>query len=102
MELRDEWTELETRGLQAVVFSQEDEDLESFARMSGTVGPDRPYPLLADLEREATAAYDRTTVYYVDEAGIVRQVFPMIIHGRVPWSVILDEVDRLRAAADLK
>ena len=93
------WGEFEERGLGVVVFSQEDTDLASFAKMSKTIGPERAFPLLADLERKETPEYDRTTVYSVDAEGIVRQVFPMIIHGRVSWRTILDEVDRLSAAA---
>lgn len=45
-----------------------------------------------DVQRAKTTAYDRTTAYFIDARGIVRQIFPMIIHARPSGSILRDEV----------
>ena len=77
------------------MLSQEDVDLESFARMPATLKPSPRFPVLADLERAKTPEYDRTSAYLIDAQGIVRQIFPMIIHARPSWGIILREVEKL-------
>ena len=59
--------------------------------------PDKRFDVVADLNREQTLEYDRTTAYLIDKQGVVRQIFPMIIHARPSWEVVLDEVQRLPA-----
>ena len=39
--------------------------------------------------------FDRTTAYFIDSEGVVRQVFPMLIHSRPSWDAILGEIERL-------
>lgn len=53
------------------------------------------FPIVADLNRERTPFLDRTTAYLIDDQGIVREVFPMIIHARPSWSVVVDRIDQL-------
>ena len=55
------------------------------------------FPIVADLNRERTPFLDRTTAYLIDDAGIVREVFPMIIHARPSWSVVVDRLEELEA-----
>ncbi|MFT5292505.1 MAG: hypothetical protein ACI8QS_000860 [Planctomycetota bacterium] len=57
--------------------------------------PAPAFPILADLNREKTVMFDRTTAYYIDKKGVVRQVFPMLIHSRPSLDAILGEIDRL-------
>ena len=78
-----------------IALSQEDKSLEDHARMRASLGQDLPFAIVADLERQETLGYDRTTATFIDKQGVVRQVFPMIIHARPSWRVILREIDRL-------
>ncbi len=91
------WSEFEARDVAVIAIAQEDKDLESHARFLKGFGGTPPFDIVADLDRAETQAYDRTTAYFVDKEGVVRQVFPMIIHNRPSWSAILDEIDDLLA-----
>ena len=82
-----------------VALSQEDKELEKFAEMPARF-PDLRFPILADFDRKETLGYDRTTAYLIDETGVVREVFPMIIHARPSWDVVLGEVRKLDAKDD--
>ena len=53
--------------------------------------------ILADLGHENLDRLRLTTAYYVDEKGIVRQIFPMSVTSRSDWNVIAAEVGRLVA-----
>jgi len=90
------YADFEAQDTVVVALSQEDKDLETFARMPESVEP--VFDIVADLNREKTLAYDRTTAYLIDKQGIVRQVFPMIIHARPSWSIILQAVKKLTAS----
>ncbi len=57
--------------------------------------PQLRFRILADLNRGKTTQLDRTTTYLVDRDGVVRQVFPAIIHMRPSWKAVLNEMDRL-------
>ena len=81
-----------------IALSQEDETLEDFARMPKRFEALR-FPVVADLRRQETAAYDRTTAYLIDKQGVVREVFPMIIHARPSWRIVLSEVAKLQRPA---
>ena len=78
-----------------VAISQEDTALDTFAGMPSRLKPAPRFPVLADLNRKDTLAYDRTTAYLIDKQGIVREIFPMIIHARPSWDVVLDEIKAL-------
>ncbi len=58
--------------------------------------------MVADLNHEHTPTYKQTTAYLIDRGGVVRQVFPMLIHHRPSWKAILNEIDRLGLAAGPK
>jgi len=88
----DQFTELDTR---VVAISQEDEELSKFAAMPGRLKPMPRFDILADLMRKETLAYDRTTAYLIDRQGIVRQIFPMVIHTRPSWKIILKETKKM-------
>jgi peroxiredoxin len=97
VELQDMWNEFEERDIHVIAIAQEDTDLESHGRFPrGFDGP-VPFDIVADLKREATLGYDRTTAYLIDKRGIVRQVFPTIIHARPSWKAVLHEADRILA-----
>ena len=93
--LYDEFTKRDTV---VIAVAQEDTELKShgkFLKRFGSSGP--PFDILADLNREKTKRYHRTTAYLIDKSGVVRQVFPMLIHSRPSWKAILGEMDRIFA-----
>ncbi len=94
MELHRGFDAFAERGVRVVAIAQEDTDLEQHAQFLQGL-EERRFEIVADLERAETTAYDRTTAYLVDREGVVRQVFPMLIHTRPDWGAILAEVDRL-------
>ena len=88
-----QFEDLET---QVIAISQEDTDLDKAAQMAERV--EAPFDILFDLDRKHSGEFDRTTAYLIDKRGIVREVFPMIIHARPSWEIILREVERMLAA----
>lgn len=92
------YDDLEAMDTIVIAVSQEDETLVDHARMADLALDSAPrFVLVADLSRERALEYDRTTAYLIDKKGKVRQIFPMIIHARPSWEIILKEVDRLQA-----
>jgi peroxiredoxin len=81
-----------------IAVSQEDRDLKSFAKMPKRF--EGKFPIVADLNREWVPSLDRTTAYLIDKQGIVREVFPMIIHARPSWDVIIAELEKLESDQD--
>lgn len=77
-----------------IAIAQEDKTLEEHAGMLNAL-PDKRFEVVADLNREQTLEYDRTTAYLIDKQGVVREIFPMIIHARPSWEVVLDEIEAL-------
>ena len=78
-------------------------DLASHAKFLAAFGPQGPrFEIVADLGRAETPAWDRVTSYLIDEQGLVREIFPMIIHGRANWPAILREVEQLHASQEKK
>ena len=93
------YDEFEKRDTIVIAIAQEDKELDSHAKMLRRFkeGPPR-FELVADLFRQETLEYDRTTMYLIDKKGIVRQIFPMLIHTRPTWFAVLSEIDRLGLA----
>lgn len=88
----DEFTKRDTI---VIAVSQEDKDLESHGKFLKHFKTKAPFDIVADLDRKVTKSYDRTTAYLIDKKGIVRQVFPSLIHTRANWRAILNEIDAL-------
>ena len=82
-----------------IAVAQEDKDLQShgkfLARFSGTP----PFDIVADIGHKKTRKYDRTSAYFIDKEGVVRQIFPMLIHHRANWKAILHEIDRIQGSS---
>jgi len=90
------YRELEKRDTVAIAISQEDTDLKSARKfMKAFKGKTPRFAIAADFNRKATPKYDRTTTYFVDKSGVVRQVFPMSISHRASWDTVISEIDRL-------
>ena len=91
-ELYDEFTKLDTT---VIAIAQEDKTLKTHARFLKNFGDGPAFDIVADLKRKNTKRYDRTTAYLIDKEGVVRQIFPMLIHSRPSWRAILHEVELL-------
>ena len=79
-----------------VAIAQEDESLEENGRILRNL-KEPPFDVVADIDREVTTTYDRTTAYLIDKEGVVRQIFPMLIHARPSWDAIVGEIETLVA-----
>jgi len=84
------------RDVAVIAVAHEDKNLTSHATLPAKIEPKPRFEIVADIGREATQRYDRTTAYYIDKAGRVRQVFPMMIRSRPSWEAVLAEIDRLQ------
>ena len=80
-----------------IAIAQEDESLENHAKILPKLGQDLPFEVVADLNREATEAYDRTTTYLIDMDGTVREIFPALIHMRPTWFSVLHRLEEIQA-----
>ncbi len=89
--------EFTQRDTVVIAIAQEDKDLESHAKILNQFKPAPHFDIVVDFRRVQSQAYKRTTAYLIDKKGIVRQIFPMIIHGRPSWHAILNEIDRINA-----
>lgn len=87
----------EARGVRVIAISNEETSLSQHEKLLEHFEGVPEFALLADLRRQATAKYERTTAYLADEKGVVRQVFPMEIYDRPDWTPILREIDRIFA-----
>ncbi len=85
----DAFTKLNTA---VIAVAQEDKDLKSHGRILESFKSTPRFDIVADIDRGATGKYKRTTAYLIDKQGVVRQVFPMLIHARPSWHAILREV----------
>ena len=76
--------------------AQEDINVEEFRQIGGKLKKAEPdFKLGADIGYQQTL-YDRTHIYLIDKAGVVRQVMPMKIYRRPPWSAVIKELDALQ------
>ena len=101
MKLQKSWDEFARRNTVAIAIAQEDTDYEAHAKfLAKGFAPDIPFPIVADIGHEQTAAYDRTTTYLIDPAGTVREIFPALIHMRPDWRAVLHRLDEIRAEDD--
>ena len=82
-----------------IAIAQEDKDLESHGRFLNHFEPAPRFEIVADLNYQKTRDYGRTSTYFIDTNGIVRQVFPSTIRYRADWDAVLGEVRRLVAPA---
>ena len=87
--------EFKKRDTVVIAVAQEDKDLKSHGQFLKKFRGRPPFDIVADLNRQETQSYDRTTAYLIDKQGIVREIFPMLIHSRPSWKAILHEVDRI-------
>ena len=91
--MQNDYDEFEKRGQSVIAVAQEDDDLAKHARILSAFEPAPRFDLVADLNREVTTRWDRTTIYAIDAAGVVQQVYPQLIHHRAAWSAILADID---------
>lgn len=93
--MQDVYNEFEKRNTVVIAIAQEDTDLKSHGKMLASFETKPPFHIVADLNREKTTRYHRTTAYLIDTKGVVREIFPMLIHHRPSWEAILGAVDKM-------
>ena len=96
--MQDLYDEFKKRDTVVIAVAQEDDDLKKHKRIYKNFDGKPAFKIGADLGYKKTTAYKRTTAYLIDKEGVVRQIFPMLIHMRASWLAILDEVDKLDPA----
>ncbi len=89
----DAFTALDTV---VVALAQEDTDLEKHGTFFKGLDEPFPFDVVADLNREVTLGYDRTTAYLIDKQGVVREIFPAMIQTRPSWRAVLNRIDALQ------
>lgn len=89
------YDEFERRDTVVIAVAQEDKDLESHGKIRANFKPSPRFEIVADVGRRETKRYHQTSSYLIDREGVVRQIFPMLIHSRGPWSAILGEIDAM-------
>ncbi len=89
------YRQFKKRDTVVIAIAQEDTDLDTHGKMLKSFKGNPPFHIVADLNRKVTTRYDRTTAYLIDKEGIVRQIFPMMVHHRPSWWAIVSEIDRL-------
>jgi peroxiredoxin len=88
------YDEFEALDVAVIAVAQEDKDLASHAKMGKRFDPPARFEIVADLERDRTRRYERTSTYLIDRDGVVQQVFPQVVHFRAAWGAILPEIRR--------
>jgi peroxiredoxin len=83
----------EARDIVVIAVAQEDKDLEGHAKFRQHFQPEPRFELAADFDKTDTKRYERTSTYLIDKTGVVRQVFPQMVHHRATWKAILNEAD---------
>ena len=86
------YDEVEAMNVTVLAVAQEDTDLESHGKFLKHFDGAPRFELAADLERQGTGRYQRTSTYLISEDGEILQVFPATIHHRPSWSSVLGEV----------
>jgi len=89
------YEEFTKRDTVVIAIAQEDADLKTHGQFLKKFSTPPSFDVVADIGRKETQRYDRTTAYFIDKKGIVRQVFPMLIHSRPTMAALLSEVDRI-------
>lgn len=93
------YEEIAGRDTAVIAVSQEDTEVDAshYEAFLRRLEPGPYFEVLVDANRAATGRYERTTAYLLDREGVVRQIFPMIIHARPTWEAFLPELERLNA-----
>lgn len=93
------YDEFQKRDTVVIAVAQEDTDMKGHRKMYDGFDPAPEFYIVGDFKRQKTKRFDRTTAYLIDKEGIVRQIFPMMIHHRPSWDAILGEVDKINEAS---
>ncbi len=95
--MQNTYDKFTARNTIVIAVSQEDTDLESHAKFFKAFKGNTPaFDIVADLDREKTKKYDRTTTYLIDTNGIVREIFPATVRMRPDWRAVLNKIDELQ------
>ncbi len=89
------YDEVEAMDTVVIAIAQEDRDLESHGKFHANFKPVPRFELCADFQRKDTKRYERTSTYLIVKQGVVRQIFPQLIHFRADWDALLRETKRV-------
>ena len=90
--MQEQYDEVEALDAIVIAIAQEDRDLESHGKFYKHFKPKPRFELAADFSRAETQRYERTSTYLIDKEGVVRQIFPQLIHHRANWNALLREM----------
>ena len=90
------YEQFDKRDTVVIAVAQEDRDLQSHGKFLAKFEPPIPFNIVADVNREKTQRYDRTTSYLIDKKGVVREVFPATVRARPDWRAVLNRMDELK------
>lgn len=95
--MQTDYDEFTKRKTAVIAISQEDKSLATAAKFLKHFGDDGPrFTIAADVNREKTGRFRRTTSYLIDKRGVVREIFPATIHKRPNWSAVWHRIDDLK------
>lgn len=101
--MQDLYDQFDRRNTVVIAVSQEDTDLKTHAKfLTAFRDGNPPFDIVADLNREKTKRYDRTTTYLIDRDGVVREIFPASVRTRPDWRAVLNRIDEMEAPRDKK
>jgi peroxiredoxin len=101
--LQKTYDEFDKRDTVVIAISQEDKDLTSARKfLKAFKGKTPLFDIVADLDREKTRRFDRTTSYLIDKNGKVREIFPAMVHMRPDWRAVLNRIDAMMEPKGMK
>ena len=93
------YEEFEKRDTVVIAVAQEDKDLKTHGNILSKFKSKPPFDIVADVNREKTGRYGRAATYLIDKKGVVREIFPALIHMRPRWQAVLNRMDELFSAS---
>ena len=85
------------RQTRVLAVDQEDASLDGLLQLTERIG-ELPFDVTTDLDRRATARYERVTTYLLDRNGVVLEIFPSHPGVWMPWDAVLQRIDDHLAA----
>lgn len=93
--MQDMYDRVEALDAVVIAIAQEDKDIKSHGKFRTHFQPEPRFELAADFDRTDTNRYQRTSTYVIGKDGIIKQIFPQLIHYRANWDAILREAERI-------
>ncbi|MCZ6834560.1 MAG: hypothetical protein O7G85_02185 [Planctomycetota bacterium] len=95
VQLQDMYDRVEALDMVVIAIAQEDKDIESHGKFHDHFKPEPKFELAADFSRSETGRYERTSTYVIGKDGVIKQIYPQLIHYRAHWDAVLSEAERV-------